>query len=81
MTIDEILAGLPDLTFEELQVVIDRINELKLDTAQPISTHLPSEEKNAKVEALLTKARAFRDSLNLTTTPEEIDRFKREGRL
>lgn len=33
-----------------------------------------------KVEALIAASRRFRESLPLATTPEEIDRFKREGR-
>lgn len=32
------------------------------------------------VEALIAETRRFRSSLKFTTTPEEIDRFKREGR-
>jgi len=33
------------------------------------------------VEAMLAREKRFRDSLHFTTTPEEIDAFKREGRL
>lgn len=36
--------------------------------------------KRIDVEAMIAKTRALRASLNFTTTPEEIDRFKREGR-
>lgn len=36
--------------------------------------------KRLDVEAMIAKTRALRASLNFTTTPEEIDRFKREGR-
>jgi len=32
------------------------------------------------VDALLKRARELRSKLNLIATPEEIDRFKREGR-
>ncbi len=36
--------------------------------------------KRIDVEAMIAKTRALRSSLKFTTTPEEIDRFKREGR-
>jgi plasmid stability protein len=36
--------------------------------------------KRIDVEAMIAKTRALRNSLKFTTTPEEIDRFKREGR-
>lgn len=36
--------------------------------------------RKVDVEAMIAKARKFRASLKFTTTPEEIDRFKREGR-
>ena len=36
--------------------------------------------KRVDVEAMIAKTRALRESLKFTTTPEEIDRFKREGR-
>ncbi len=36
--------------------------------------------KRVDVEAMIAKTRALRASLKFTTTPEEIDRFKREGR-
>jgi plasmid stability protein len=32
------------------------------------------------VEKMIEEAKEFRSSLKFTTTPEEIDRFKREGR-
>ena len=36
--------------------------------------------RKVDVEAMIEGTRRFRDSLNLWTTPEEIDAFKREGR-
>ena len=36
--------------------------------------------RRVDVEAMIAKTRALRASLKFTTTPEEIDRFKREGR-
>lgn len=36
--------------------------------------------KRIDVEAMIAKTRALRDSLKFTITPEEIDRYKREGR-
>ena len=36
--------------------------------------------KRIDVEAMIAKTRALRNSLKFTTTPEEVDRFKREGR-
>ena len=36
--------------------------------------------KRVDVEAMIAETRRFRESLNFKTTPEEIDRFKREGR-
>ena len=36
--------------------------------------------RRVDVEAMIAKTRALRESLKFTTTPEEIDRFKREGR-
>jgi len=36
--------------------------------------------RRVDVDAMIAKTRALRNSLKLTTTPEEIDRFKREGR-
>lgn len=36
--------------------------------------------RRVDTEAMVAEARRFRASLNFTTTPEEIDRFKREGR-
>lgn len=36
--------------------------------------------RRVDVEALIAETRRFRESLNFKTTPEEIDRFKREGR-
>jgi hypothetical protein len=33
------------------------------------------------IETMLAREKRFRDSLNFTTTPEEIDAAKREGRL
>lgn len=36
--------------------------------------------KRIDVEAMIAETRRFRASLNFTTTPEEIDSFKREGR-
>jgi plasmid stability protein len=36
--------------------------------------------KRVDVEAMIAEARSFRAGLGFTTTPEEIDRFKREGR-
>lgn len=33
------------------------------------------------IDAMLAREKRFRDSLNFTTTPEEIDAAKREGRL
>lgn len=36
--------------------------------------------KRIDVEAMIAETRRFRAGLNFTTTPEEIDRFKREGR-
>ncbi len=32
------------------------------------------------VEAMIAENRRFRDKFKFSTTPEEIDRFKREGR-
>jgi len=32
------------------------------------------------VEAMIAETRRFRQRFDFTTTPEEIDRFKREGR-
>ena len=81
MTTDEILSELPTLTFEELQLVINRIQELRLERARNMSEHPSSEEQQAKVEAMLVAEKRFRDSLGFTTTPEEIDRAKRDGRL
>jgi plasmid stability protein len=37
-------------------------------------------ERKIDVEAMIEKARKFRASLKFVTTPEEIDRYKREGR-
>lgn len=36
--------------------------------------------RRVDVEAMIARTRALRESLKFTTTPEEIDRFKREGR-
>ncbi len=36
--------------------------------------------RKPKMEALLAEAERFRGSLKFTTTPEEIDAFKRAGR-
>jgi hypothetical protein len=72
---------LPQLSLEELQAVTERIYELKIEAARGMAARSPSKKQNAKVEALLEKAKRFRDSLNFTTTPQESDRFKREGRL
>ncbi len=36
--------------------------------------------KRIDVEAMIAKTRELRASLKFTTTPEEIDRLKREGR-
>jgi plasmid stability protein len=33
------------------------------------------------VEAMIAREKQFMDSLKFSTTPEEIDAFKREGRL
>ncbi len=37
-------------------------------------------ERPVDVEAMLARARELRSKMNFTATPEEIDRFKREGR-
>jgi plasmid stability protein len=42
--------------------------------------HAVAPSKRLDVEAMIAATRRFRDSLKFTTTPEEIDRFKREGR-
>lgn len=36
--------------------------------------------RRVDVEAMIERTRRFRESIKLTTTPEEIDAFKREGR-
>ena len=36
--------------------------------------------KRVDVEAMIAETRRFRESLKFTITPEEIDRYKREGR-
>ena len=36
--------------------------------------------KRIDIEAMIAETRRFRDSLKFTTTPAEIDRFKRDGR-
>ena len=40
-----------------------------------------SVHRSPDIEVLLEKERKFRESLNFLTTPDEIDRFKRMGRL
>jgi plasmid stability protein len=37
--------------------------------------------RRVDIEEMIADDRRFRASIKLTTTPEEIDRFKREGRL
>jgi len=37
--------------------------------------------RRVDVEAMIEETRRFRESLKFTTTPEEIDAFKREGRV
>jgi plasmid stability protein len=37
--------------------------------------------KKVDIEAMLAREKRFMDSLGFTTTPEEIDAAKREGRL
>ncbi len=36
--------------------------------------------KRIDVEAMIAETRRFRENLKFTITPEEIDRYKREGR-
>lgn len=36
--------------------------------------------RRVDVEAMIAKVRALRSTVNFIATPEEIDRFKREGR-
>jgi plasmid stability protein len=36
--------------------------------------------RRVKAEAIIAKAKRFRDSLHMVAIPEDIDRFKRQGR-
>ncbi len=81
MTVDEILAELTQLSLEELQSVIERVDELKLEAAKALAAQPLSKARKAKIESMLAKEKQFSDSLDFTTTSEEIDKSKREGRL
>ena len=81
MTIDEILAELPKLTLDELQILTKRLYELTIDATLALSKQPISEKQKAQIEAMLAREKRYRDSLNFTTTPEEIDGAKRQERL
>ncbi len=74
------LKGLPATLHRQLKVRAARHKRSLNQEVIAVLEDAVAPAKRVDTEAMIAETRRFRESLNLTTTPEEIDRFKREGR-
>ena len=73
------LKNIPDDVYKALKESAER-NRRSMNSEAIVCLERVLGPHRITVEDRLERIRRLRESLNIETTPEEIDRFKREGR-